>query len=306
MANFIYHGWDSSSPGDWSAAGNFLDAAGATPGGVPGAGDNVSITATANEITAGLASGATTRLGRVVFEKGWFATAGITADTGDTYLKLNCTNLILNSGGTTYIEINSAGPSEKCDIEVSATASWSEGNFGAYIKTEYPNVDQGHIGNYSQTGGSVAIAHKLADIAKIMTSCSAYGGLLELGHGCTLDGSSVLRVSNSTCVMRGTWNGCATTLETGATLRTEGSSANSDSVTLRGNATLIPNAASGSADLVTLNMHDQSLVDFMQSGIARTVTTLNQYGGRVRIDPSCITITNLGATTPFDRTVVPV
>ena len=306
MANFLYHGWDASSPGDWSVVGNFLDNTGSTPGGVPGAGDNVSIASNSNEITAGLSSGATTRLGRVVFEKGWFATAGITAPTGDTYLKLNCANLILNSGGTTYIEINSAGSSEKCDIEVTRTAAMSDGYFGAYIKTEYPNLDQGNIGNYTQTAGAVAIAHNLADIAAIKTSCTVYGGTIEIGHGCTLDAAAVFRMSNATGKMRGTWNGCATTLENGSQLTTEGTSANSDSVTLRGNAILIPNAVSGGADLATLNMYDQCFVDFMRSGLARTVTNLNQYGGRIRLDPAVVTVTTLVTTTPFDRTVVPV
>jgi len=67
-----------------------------------------------------------------------------------------------------------------------------------------------------------------------------------------------------------------------------------------------PNISSGGADLVSLILYDTAYADFMQSGLPRTVTTLHQIGGRVRADPSAVTVTNLGATTPYDRTVVPV
>ena len=297
MADYTYHGWDATTPGDWSVAGNFNPS-----GGPPGAGDNVSIAAGANAISSGLTSGATTRLGRVHFEEGFFELAGVEDDTGNTYLKLNCAFLLLASEGKTFIELNSAGSGETTDIEVRNTAPATNGTFGAYITSETPNTDQGNVREYSQTGGSVGIATNLHDDLIITDSCNSFGGNLEIGHGCTLS-TCDLRVKSSSVVMRGIWANCPTTLEAGAVLRTEGNSANANTVTLRGDSQFIPNSSSGSADIGVVAMYDDSFVDFYQSGLPRTITTFHQIGGRVRMDPAVVTITTLGSTTPFDRTV---
>ena len=301
MADYTWHGWDSSNPGKWDDANNFTPS-----GGPPGAGDNISIPAGSNAITSGLASGKTTRLGRVHFEEGWFEIAGVQSNTGNTYLALNCAFLLLASSGTTYIELNSAGDSELCDVEVRNSAPGGNGLFGAFIVSETPNLDQGNISDFSQTGGSVIIGPRIEDDIKIKTTASIYGGECEFGHGCTLDTSTKLRMKDSSAVFRGVWTNCTITLEAGAVLRREGDSANAQSVTMRGDSQFVPNISSGGADLVALILYDTSFADFLQSGLPRTVTTLHQIGGRVRADPSAVTITNLGATTPFDRTVIPV
>ena len=300
MANYTWHGWDSSNPGKWDDANNFTPS-----GGPPGAADNVSVPAGSNAITSGLASGTTTRLGRVHFEEGWFEIAGVQSNTGDTYLALNCAFLLLASSGTTYIELNSASDSELCDVEVRNTAPGGNGQFGAYIKSE-TSTTQGNISDYSQTGGAVIISPKIEDAVIVKTTASVYGGECEFGHGCTLDTSTKLRIKDGSAVFRGVWTNCVVTLEAGAELRSEGASANAQSVTMRGDSSFIPNISSGGADLVSLILYDTAYADFMQSGLPRTVTTLHQIGGRVRADPSAVTVTNLGVTTPDDRTVVPV
>jgi len=261
MADKVYIGAD----GNWATSASW------SPSGVPAYPDNVRIPAGAGNISLGLDQSAVW-LGNITFEKGYTQTVG----NSTSYLQIRG-NFTLDYAGTgaAYIDI---GNSPMSVVNVYDAARAATGYSGLYLKATnltLLNVVQGQVG----------IAAKAFETSTVTTIRSVGSSAsVVVGSGCALttfsqiDGDTVL-------------NCAATTVNVyGGTLRTRGIGAITTMTAEKGD--IFPEST---GTITTINAHGGTF-DFLQSGAARTVTTLNHNpGATVKYDPASLTITNRSA-----------
>ena len=250
--------WDGSTDGDWNTAANW------TPSGVPGVGDDVRIPAGTPAIDAFDASG--TAIGDFLVEEGYTNTIGsATAD-----LQIDPDRFEFAGTGLSYIDVSAAN----IDILIKNTATAASGARGLVLIGSSMNV-------VSVLKGKVGIA-TVHNTTATCTDLRVLGGDVWAGEGCTLTN---VEITGGKAELR-----CAAT-----TIRC----AKGDLTTNEEGAITTINLYSGSATLnssgtiTTLNIHG-GVCDFTQSGISRTVTTLNlNPGGSLKYDPNVMTLSTI-------------
>jgi len=264
MANKTWVGGDSGGTGDYSIAANW------SPSGVPSAADNVRIPASSSyDIDAGLDQSAVA-VGDFIVEAGF--TGAIGASSAD--LQIDPDRFEFNGSGTAYIDIGAAA----IDVQVLGTATAATGERGLYLKGSA-------IDELVVIGGNVGVAAVHGTTATVATCrITGSGADVWLGEGTTL---TTLSVSAGTVRLR---CGATTINQYGGTLYTEEAGAVTTANVEGGTV-----YANSSGTITTLTV-DGGTADFTQSGLGRTVSTLNlNAGGTIIYDPSVLTITTRAA-----------
>lgn len=218
---------------------------------IPRTGDAVEIPVGSGTITSNLDLSGTT-LAKVTVGAGQSSAIGSTT----SYLKLTCTGLEFIGSGVSYIDVAASA----IIVTVKATANISSGGRGLYLKgsaISVLNIEGGHTG-LAWLGGETASATTVRVVGN---------GTLWIGSGATV--TTLQSEQGSTVVY------CALTTLTqlGGDVRTEGSGAITTVNTAGGN--FIPNSVG------TITTHNVSggTTDWYQSGVARTVSTVNLARG---------------------------
>lgn len=257
--------WTGASSGNWSTTGNWLD------GVLPGSGDNIYFVADYNvDLTSSLDRTAVAfDYGNIIVEPGFTGKIG----TKTAYLEIRCTGVDFKGSGETYLDVNTSA----IDIRVDGTAAAATGKSGLYLKGSA--IDEINV-----ISGSVGIAAKAGETTTA-TTLTVNGGTVLVGDGCTLTNATVYSgsfTSQASITTLKNYNGSVTTEESAAitTLNLYSGS----------------HTHNGTGTIATANIEGGTL-DLFQSGLARTVTTLNlNPGGNIVYDPDLITITTLNIT----------
>jgi len=268
MATRVWKGNDSSTPNDYSVAGNWDTA-------VPTAGDTVVIPAGSGSITAGLAQSGVELISFRV-EPGYNGRIGIrgTSGAGPTYLQIDLVNdtgiCELSTTNYCYLNIGSADT----DVTVFSAAGGTIGDYGTCLlgtAIQTLSVHNGYVALAAHTGN-------LADCDDIQLRGNS---LLYRGAGA---GSSAATIMGGTLIDSGgiaqcdIYSGRYRSIESAAltTLNVYGGSCVLNSTATVGTVNLKGTGAS---------------VDLTQSGLARTITNFNYDEGRLVKTPAT-TITN--------------
>ena len=273
MATCLWRGNDSSNPGDYSVAGNWS-------GAVPVADDTVIIPAGSGNITAGL-NQASIELEEFTVQEGYTGRIGIrpTSGAAPTYLQLGImTNspCELTLSNYAYIDVDNSD----IDVTVFRAAQGTSGDYGLCLlgsAIQTLSVHQGSVGLGYQRGN-------LADCDDIQLRA---GALLYRGAG---SGSSAATIMGGTLIDAGGISQCD--IYSGVLKAVE----NCPFTTLicYGRRTILNNDAGTGGTTVNLKGANATL-DLSQSGIPRTIVTLNYDEGRLIKTPAT-TITNFNVS----------
>lgn len=245
----------------------------------PYATDNVTIPAGAGAISSNLDQSAVA-IGSFVVQDGYAET--IKGSAGE-YLRIDPDRFEFSGSGECRIDLRAAaiGP------QVFKTAVPSAGSFGLYL-----------LGSAMTTlnvvGGSVGVAVQNGETAAVTTvRVTGTGARLTLGAGVT---ATTVYQSAGSVTQR-----CASTTTTveGGAFRSEQSGTigtlNVDADNRQRAATLVLNS---SGTITTLNAKNAlAVIDFLQSGVARTATTVNHEAGEIKFDPVTTTFTTYNKPT---------
>lgn len=258
----------TSGTGTWSATGNTTASFGANDynatsnwleGAVPVANDVVYLTGSTS-ILYGLNQSA-------VEVDGFYVTASFTGDIGraGAYLQIDVEDALrfeYSGTGTAYIDVGTAAISPV----VKKTRTASGGLAGLYLKgSALVTIDH--------QSGVVSL-----DTATVTTYLAAKGTVVYVTPGCTL---TTLHNSGGVVTLE---VAITTANNQSGTLTTSGSGA-VGTLNLDGGTAIL-----NSSGTVTTCNADGGVLDLTGSRIARTITTLNFRGAKVRYDPAVITI----------------
>jgi len=249
--------WTGATDGDYGTAGNW------SPSGVPTASDSVYLTADYSvDITGSLDQSA------VAIDK--FVVDGFTGKIGSLalgYLQVDPDSFSFSGSDVAFIDVGSAA----INLDIRSTAGGGNTR-GLYIKGSA-------IAVLAMIRGDVGLAHQYGETSTAAT-IRVTGGTLVAGTGATLTtvdayGGTTRLAANVTTL--NAYSGTITTSSTAAI------------TTLNGyGGTVVHN---GTGTITTANLEGAEL-DLTNSGLARTVTTLNlKANGSIVYDPSVITIT---------------
>ena len=249
--------WTGATDGDYGTAGNW------SPSGVPTTSDSVYLTQDYSvSITGGLDQSA------VAIDK--FVVDGFTGKIGTLalgYLQIDPDSFSFKGSGVSFLDIGSAA----IDLDIRSTAGGGSTR-GLYLKGSA-------IAVLSLIRGDVGLANQYGETSTAAT-IRVTGGTLVCGTGCTLTtvdayGGATRLGANVTTL--NAYSGNVTTSSTAAI------------TTLNGYGGTVTH--NGTGTITTANLEGATL-DLTDSGIARTVTTLNlKADGSITYDPSVITIT---------------
>jgi len=249
--------WTGVTDGDYGTAGNW------SPSGVPTTSDSVYLTADYSvDITGSLNQSA------VAIDK--FVVDGFTGKIGSLalgYLQIDPDSFSFDGSGVSFLDIGSAA----IDVNVRATAGGGTTR-GLYLKGSA-------IAVLSIIRGNVGLANQYGETSTAAT-IRVTGGTMVCGSGSTVTtvdayGGTTRLATNVTTV--NAYSGTITTSSTAAI------------TTLNGYGGTITH--NGTGTITTANLEGAEL-DLTNSGLARTVTTLNlKAGGVINYDPAVITIT---------------
>jgi len=249
--------WTGATDGDYGTAGNWSHS------GVPTTSDSVYLTQDYSvSITGGLDQSA------VAIDK--FVVDGFTGKIGTLalgYLQIDPDSFSFKGSGVSFLDIGSAA----IDLDIRSTAGGGSTR-GLYLKGSA-------IAVLSLIRGDVGLANQYGETSTAAT-IRVTGGTLVCGTGCTLTtvdayGGTTRLGANVTTL--NAYSGNVTTSSTAAI------------TTLNGYGGTITH--NGTGTITTANLEGATL-DLTDSGIARTVTTLNlRADGSITYDPSVITIT---------------
>jgi hypothetical protein len=249
--------WTGATDGDYGTAGNW------SPSGVPTASDSVYLTGDYSvDITGSLDQSA------VAIDK--FVVDGFTGKVGSLalgYLQIDPDSFVFDGSDVCFIDVGSAA----IDLSIRSTAGGGNAR-GLYLKGSAIAVlsmisgDVGLANQYGETSTAATIrvtgGTLVAGTGATLTTVDAYGGTTRLGANVT-----TLNV----------YSGTILTSSTAAI------------TTLNGYGGTVTH--NGTGTITTANLEGAEL-DLTNSGLARTVTTLNlKSGGTIIYDPAVITIT---------------
>jgi hypothetical protein len=257
--------WTGATDSDYGTAANW------SPSGVPTTSDSVYLTADYSvDITGSLDQSS------VAIDK--FVVDGFTGKIGTLalgYLQIDPDSFSFSGSGVSFIDIGSAA----INLDIRSTASGGTTR-GLYVKGSAIVV-------LSLIRGDVGLANQYGETSTAAT-IRVTGGTLTCGTGCTLTtvdsyGGRTKLGANVTTL--NAYSGNITTSSTAAI------------TTLNGFGGTITHNGTGA--ITTANLEGATL-DLTDSGLARTVTTLNlKANGSIIYDPSVITITTQNeASTP--------
>ncbi len=257
--------WTGVTDGDYGVAGNW------SPSGVPTTSDSVYLTADYSvDIDAGLNQSS------VAIDK--FVVDGFSGKIGTLalgYLQIDPDLFSFNGSGISFIDIGAAA----IDVDIRLTSGGGTTR-GLYLKGSA-------IAILSVISGNVGLANQYGETSTAAT-IRVLGGTVVCGTGATLttvdsyDGKTNIGANVTTLNV---YDGSVTTSSTAAITTFNGYG-----------GTMTHN---GTGAITTANLEGGTL-DLTDSGMARTVTTLNlKADGTIIYDPSVITITTQNeATTP--------
>ena len=257
MANKI---WLGTTDTDWATAANW------SPSGAPASSDNVRFVAAYSNNIAGYNASAV-NLADCVVEAGFSGTVGsATAD-----LQLSCTYFEFSGEAVTYIDLGSTS----VDPRILKTAvSPGTGQYGLYL------IGTG-IGTLSVEGGSTGLAAVHGQAATAVT-IRQRGGDIRVGSGATV--TNYTGYSGSATV-----NTNLTTVKLFGGTLTTGEQATVTTLTIEAGTCV----ANSSGTITTATIHGGNL-DLSQTGVARTVSTLNlNPGGGISYDPDSVTLSTI-------------
>jgi len=284
MATKIWVGTDTGNEGDYGTAANW------DPAGVPGAGDDVYLTNSAQNIDDTLDQSA-------IVLGSFNQNQDYTGEIGTTSAYLQIAAAIVNIGFHAGAGTPSGSPNSKIDLGAGTAAMVTVHNTGS------SNVDNraalrfiaANAGTkFDIKKGSVSFAAEpdetstIGEITPSFLNSKTGDAKVEIGAGVTL---STLRAAGGDTKC---YSAVTTISAYAGTVTTEGSGA----VTTinAGGGTVISNS---SGTVTTVN-GDAGLVDFTRSNTARTVTTVNANGAQIDYDPDILTITNaIGSNRPI-------
>jgi len=267
MANKIWLGNDSGNEGDVSVAANW------SPSGVPVASDNVRLVPrdTMYALTAGLSTLSGVALASFVVDEGFNKAIG----DNDNYLQITTSAFTFNGAGVSRIDLEASSVSP----EILGTGNGGTGRRGLYLKGSA-------IGTIDVHNGDVGIAVKHGETSTVATArVSAGNASLWLGNGVTLS-TAYYQQDGTDC--RVLCDAPLMTIYDGGVTTDEDAAITNAKIY---GGQLVSNA---SGTLATLDIYGGE-VDFLQSAVSRTVTTLNihrQQDGSLRLDKSIVTVTN--------------
>jgi len=269
MANKTWKGDDSGNEGNYGTAANW------EPSGVPGAGDNVRLTADfTQDITATLDQSAVA-IGDFIVEEGYTGAIGTVAAD----LQIDPNRFEFAGAGTSFIDLGTAAIS----CQVHRTKAGGTGTRGLYLKGSA-------IATLTVKSGSVGLASRHGDTATITTAVLAGASAdVWIGEGVTLTN---LYVNGGACKIR---SAATAVYVYGGMIETEEEGAITTINQFAGTATL------NSTGTVTTINHDGGVVDLSQSGAARTITTYSPEKGAALIDNPIVVITNYNRTAAAAR-----
>jgi len=254
---------DKTWNGTGGTNGDLSDAANWTPSGVPTTSDDVRFTASYTQaVSANLNALTGVTLGSVVIEKGYSGAIGDT--TND--LDLTCTRFEFAGSGVSYIDLQASNITAIVHETAVASAIGQRGLYLIGSNIAELIVASGYIGLASRHGTTATAA-----------SVRASGGDVLLGSGATVTnienhGGSIETATGATTAKN--FSGRLTTKEAAAitTITVEGGTVNDSST----------------GTITTLNLEDgQYSVVY---GYTKTITTINQNGGRLYYDPNNVTV----------------
>jgi hypothetical protein len=269
--------WTGATSGDWAVTGNWQE------GSVPINGDDVVIPAGSVSITASLNQSAVT-LNSLTILSAYTGLIGLAT----TYLQIGAATCTI--GGASGSSQAGSG-SQRLMLNFGAaqmtTTILGTCNVSADAGLEPIRILGSHASNklYMVGTGRVGVATTLTSETATLTEFNVSGGgsLLNLGAGCTLTTGNI---SAGTATAR---SAMTTLTMAGGTLTTTGSGAIA-TATLRGAAPTFYSNSTGT--ITTFNLYT-GVADFSGNPAARTLTTLNQWGGSVKAfggNPSHLTI----------------
>ena len=249
--------WTGATDGDYGTATNW------SPSGVPVSTDSVYLTADYSvDITGSLDQQA------VNIDK--FVVDGFTGKIGSLalgYLQIDPDSFSFSGFGVAFVDVGSA----VININVRSTASGGTTR-GLYIKGSAVTV-------LSVIGGNVGLANQYGEYSTAAT-IRVLGGTFVCGTGATL---------TTVDTYGGTANLGANVTTLNAYSGNVRTSSTAAITTLNGYGGTVTH--NGTGTITTANLEGATL-DLTNSGIARTVTTLNlNAGGVITYDPAVITIT---------------
>jgi hypothetical protein len=290
----------SAGPNHWDTAANWSE------GSAPGAGDNVIIADNAVNIMWGLDQNAVTvasirvdktYTGKIGHDWKTFATSadGETTDATEVeyrqkYLKIRPTLLTIGEAtgvgapaGSTRLMIDCSNDATDIEIHDTAKTSAETGRTAVRLLTASATADL----YVHHAPGGVSLAADVPDETSTIGTVNVYDQSAAtrtvVGSGTTittytqLGGTNVLRAGVTTLNVRG------------GVLRTEGVFATT-TINQTAGTLVASHSNGGSACCTTCNL-DGGIIDFAQSGRARTVTTMNHEGGQIVADPGVLTVT---------------
>ena len=257
--------WTGATDSDYGTAANW------SPSGIPTTADSVYLTADYSvDITGSLDQSS------VAIDK--FVVDGYTGRIGTLalgYLQIDPDSFSFSGQGVSFIDIGSAA----IDLDIRLTAGGGTTR-GLYIKGSAISV-------LSLINGNLGLANQYGETSTAAT-IRVLGGTIHCGTGCTLTtvdsyGGTTRLGANVTTL--NAYSGGITTSSTAAI------------TTLNGFGGTVTHNGTGA--ITTANLEGATL-DLTDSGLARTVTTLNlKSDGSIIYDPAVITITTQNeASTP--------
>lgn len=249
--------WTGATDGDYGTATNW------SPSGVPVATDSVYLTADYSVDITGSLDQSSVAINEFVVDgfKGKIGTLAL------GYLQINPDLVSFKGSGVAFIDVGAAA----IDLDIRSTASGGSTR-GLYIKGSA-------IAVLSMIRGDVGLANQYGETSTAAT-IRVTGGTLVCGTGATLTtvdaygGTTTLRTNVTTL---NAYSGNVSTSSSAAI------------TTLNGYGGTVTH--NGTGTITTANLEGATL-DLTNSGMARTVTTLNlRANGTIVYDPSVITIT---------------
>jgi hypothetical protein len=249
--------WTGGTDSDYGTAANW------SPSGVPVAADSVYLTADYNVNITGSLDQSLIALDKFVVD-------GFTAKIGTLalgYLQIDPNSLSFSGSDVCFIDVGAAA----IDLDIRSTGGGG-GTRGLYLKGSA-------IAVLSLIRGDVGLANQYGETSTAAT-IRVTGGTMHCGTGATLTtvdayGGTTRLAANVTTL--NAYSGSISTSSTAAI------------TTLNGFGGTITH--NGTGTITTANL-DGAELDLTNSGLSRTVTTLNlDAGGIIKYDPSVVTIT---------------
>jgi|TARA_R110000824_G_scaffold9642_3_gene42850 hypothetical protein len=249
--------WTGATSGDYGVSTNW------SPSGVPIAADSVYFTADYNVNVTGSLDQSSIALDKFVVD-------GYTGKIGTLalgYLQIDPDSFSFSGSDVCFIDVGAAA----IDLDVRGTGGGGSTR-GLYVKGSA-------IAVLSLINGNLGLANQYGETSTAAT-IRVTGGTMHCGTGSTL---------TTVDVYGGTINLGASVTTLNAFSGTVNTSSAAAITTLNGYGGTITH--NGTGTITTANL-DGAELDLTDSGLARTVTTLNlDAGGIIKYDPSVVTIT---------------